>query len=57
MLMMKIFSGACIFLFALTFSGCSVAGDIFKTGVWLGVIIVAALIVLIIFLVRKGIDI
>jgi hypothetical protein len=36
------------------FSGCAVAGDIFKAGVWVGVIIVVAIFVLIIFLIRKG---
>jgi len=43
-----------LLMLALTFSGCAVAGDIFKAGVWVGVIIVVAVIILIIFLVRKG---
>ncbi len=34
-------------------SSCQLIGDIFKAGVWVGVIIVVAIIALIIFLLRK----
>jgi len=36
------------------FSGCAVAGGIFKAGVWIGILIVVGIIALIIFLVSKG---
>jgi hypothetical protein len=39
---------------AITFSGCAVIGGIFKAGVWVGVIIVVAIVALIIFLISKG---
>ncbi len=34
-------------------SGCQIAGGIFKAGVWVGVIIIAAVIILIFFLISK----
>jgi hypothetical protein len=34
-------------------SGCELVGDIFKAGVWVGVLIVVGIIALIIFLVSK----
>jgi hypothetical protein len=45
-----------LFLFFLTFcfSSCAVIGGIFKAGVWVGVLIVVAIIALIIFLVTRG---
>jgi hypothetical protein len=52
--MAKISSFIFLLMLALPFSGCAVAGDIFKAGVWVGIIIVVAVIVLIIFLLRKG---
>ena len=36
------------------FSSCSVIGGIFKAGVWVGILIVAAIIGLIIFLITRG---
>ena len=36
------------------FSSCSVVGGIFKAGVWVGVLIVFAVIALIIYLVTRG---
>jgi hypothetical protein len=42
-----------IFLLA-TLSGCEVIGDIFKAGVWVGVLIVAAIVGVIIFLFTRG---
>ena len=36
------------------FSSCAVVGDIFKAGVWVGVLIVVGIIALIIFLVTRG---
>ena len=45
-----------IFLVSLVtvFSGCQAIGDIFKTGVWFGVMLVVGIIVLIIYLVTKS---
>ena len=40
--------------FLATLSGCQAIGDIFKAGVWVGIIVVAAVIFLIIFLVGKA---
>jgi hypothetical protein len=48
------------FLFALllfstlTLTGCEVVGDIFKAGVWVGVILVVAVIAIIAWLVSKS---
>jgi hypothetical protein len=42
-------------IFIVTFlSGCEVIGGIFKAGVWVGVLIVAAIVGLIIFLIGKS---
>ncbi len=38
---------------AFAFSSCQVIGDIFKAGVWSGVIIVAVVVGLIIFIISK----
>ena len=35
-------------------SGCGVIGDIFKTGMWTGIIITVAIIALIVFVLRKS---
>lgn len=40
------------FLAALLFSGCEFVGDIFKTGIWVGVIIVIAVIAVVAFIVK-----
>ncbi|KIC94915.1 hypothetical protein [Flavihumibacter solisilvae] len=40
--------------FLVTFSGCSVIGDIFEAGVWVGVLAVIGIIALIIWLVGRG---
>jgi hypothetical protein len=39
---------------ALLLSGCELVGDIFKAGVWSGILIVVAIIALIIFLIGKA---
>jgi hypothetical protein len=49
----KILFAALSFLL-IAFSGCQAIGDIFKTGVWFGVILVVGIIVLIIYLVTKS---
>ena len=36
------------------FSSCAVVGGIFKAGVWVGVLIVVAIIALVVFLVSRG---
>lgn len=48
------FSLLTIILF--TFSGCQVIGDIFKAGVWVGIIIVIIVIALLIWIIRKFIS-
>ena len=35
-------------------SGCTAIGDIFKAGVWVGILIVAVIVGLIIFLISRG---
>jgi hypothetical protein len=37
-----------------SFSGCELAGDIFSAGMWVGVLIVVAVIALIVWLVGRG---
>jgi hypothetical protein len=34
--------------------GCAVVGDIFKAGVWVGVLIVVGIIALVIFIITRG---
>jgi len=36
-----------------TFAGCEVFGDVFKAGMWIGVIVVVAVIALVLWLLRK----
>jgi hypothetical protein len=43
-----------IFLVMLFVSGCAVVGGIFKAGVWVGVLIVVAILAVIIFIVSKA---
>jgi len=52
--MIRILNGLSIFLLLSTLTGCSVVEGIFKAGVWVGVLIVAAVIGLIIFLVSRA---
>lgn len=37
-----------------TLSGCQAIGDIFKAGVWVGIIVVVAVVLLVVFLVGKS---
>jgi TRAP-type C4-dicarboxylate transport system permease large subunit len=41
-------------LFILCFSSCQAIGDIFKAGVWVGVLIVLGVLALIIYLITKS---
>jgi hypothetical protein len=50
----KIFPYFISALIVCCFSGCQVIGDIFKAGVWVGIIIVVGIIGLIIYLVNRG---
>ena len=50
--MKKLFVLLSIIQSAVMFSGCEVIGDIFKTGMWVGVIIVIAIIAVIAFIAR-----
>ncbi len=51
---MKSYQFLLLSLFLIFFSSCEVIGGIFKAGVWVGVLIVAAIIALIIWLIRKS---
>jgi hypothetical protein len=35
-------------------SGCAVIGDIFKAGVWVGVLVVVGIIALVLYLITRG---
>jgi uncharacterized membrane protein YcjF (UPF0283 family) len=41
-----------LLIFSITFSGCDFIGDIFKAGIWVGIIIVIAVIAVIAFIVK-----
>jgi hypothetical protein len=43
-----------VLLFLFTFTGCQVVGDIFKAGVWFGVIGVIVVVAIIIWLISKA---
>jgi hypothetical protein len=52
---MKIFMNfILLFVAALALGGCQIAGDIFKAGIWVGVLIVAAIIGGVVWLVSRG---
>lgn len=38
----------------ISLSGCELAGDIFKAGVWVGVLVVVAIVGLVIYLISKA---
>jgi hypothetical protein len=48
------FLSALLFLSALTLGGCEIIGDIFEAGVWVGVILVIAVIGIIVWIVSKS---
>lgn len=50
--MKKLFALFSIMLSALLFSGCEFIGDIFKAGIWVGVIIIVAIIAVIAFIAK-----
>ncbi|WP_373497265.1 hypothetical protein [Aquiflexum sp.] len=41
------------FLILTTFTGCSVIGDIFEAGMWMGIIIVVLVIALVFWIIKK----
>lgn len=44
-----------LLLFVMTFlAGCEMIGDIFQAGIWVGVIVVVAIVGLILWLIGKG---
>jgi len=45
--------GLCLLATAMTLTSCEVIGDIFKAGVWVGVLIVVGIIALIFWLLRR----
>jgi hypothetical protein len=50
---MKLFYGSIFLMITLFYSSCAVVESIFKAGVWVGVLIVVAIIGLIVWLVSK----
>lgn len=52
--LVSIGSALCIFLIVMLLPGCSAITGIFKAGVWTGLIIVAVVILLVIFLFNRG---
>jgi len=52
--MSKIIAIFSLLLITLGFSSCAVIGVIFKAGVWVGVLIVVAIIALILFVISRG---
>jgi cytosine/uracil/thiamine/allantoin permease len=46
--------GTLLFFSISMLASCSVVGDIFKAGVWSGILVVVAIIALIIYLITKG---
>lgn len=44
---------ACIAVMTLSLSSCEVIGDIFKAGVWAGLLLVAAVIAIVIWLISR----
>jgi hypothetical protein len=49
----SVVSLAAMLMVVLSLSSCELVGDIFKAGMWVGIIVVVAIISLIIFLIRK----
>ena len=52
--MIRLYTGLCLITMFLFFSGCEVIGGIFKAGVWVGILVVLAVIGLIVWLVTRG---
>ena len=50
---MKKISLASMLVMLVSLSGCRLIGDIFKAGVWVGVLVVVVVVALIVFLVGK----
>lgn len=44
----------CIVLISIVLPGCQAIGDIFKAGVWSGIIIVVLIIALILYFINRG---
>lgn len=53
---MKLSSVGTLLISTLALSGCEIAGDIFKAGVWVGVLGVVGVIALVVWLVSKAIS-
>jgi len=50
---LSVFSLLPLLMVLLSLSSCKLIGDIFKAGVWVGVIVVVGIIALILFILRK----
>jgi hypothetical protein len=46
-------SSACLSFPCFVFTGCSVIGDIFEMGIWVGIILVILVVVLVIWIIKK----
>ncbi len=51
--MKQFFTATLLLSMVMIFSGCEVIGDIFKAGVWVGVLAVVGILALIIFIFNK----
>lgn len=52
--MIKLFTRFALITILALFAGCSVIGGIFKAGVWVGILVVVAVIALIVWLVTRS---
>ncbi len=50
----RIFQFAMLFAVTQLFTGCELVGDIFKAGVWVGVLVVVAIIGVVIWIISKA---
>ncbi|MDQ3019350.1 MAG: hypothetical protein M3R36_02090 [Bacteroidota bacterium] len=50
--MKNLFALLILLQFSLIFSGCEFIGDIFKAGIWVGIIVIIAIIAVIAFVVK-----
>jgi len=48
----RLFYSAALLIALFTLPGCEFIGDVFKAGIWVGIIIIIAIIAVIVFIVR-----
>lgn len=49
----QVFYSALLLLLLISLPGCEVIGDIFKAGVWTGILLIAVVVAVIIFIIGK----